>query len=57
LKEAYDKLQYIKVNAKETVFSIEAFENTVALNLSILLLKDALSKEISIGVHYIEMNS
>lgn len=57
LKEAFDQLQHIKLNANETAFNIEAFENTVALNLSIQLLKDALSKDVSIGVHYIEQSS
>jgi L-aspartate oxidase len=57
LQEAYDELEHIKASAKETAFSIQAFENTVALTLSILLLKDALSKEVSIGVHYIEQSS
>jgi L-aspartate oxidase len=57
LKEAFDQLQHIKLNAKEIAFNIEAFENTVALNLSILLLKDAQSKDVSIGVHYIEESS
>lgn len=55
LQAAYDKLQHCKETAKETTFSIEAFESTVALNLSILVLKDALSKEVSIGVHHIEI--
>jgi L-aspartate oxidase len=57
LKEALASLQEIKRNANEINFGIEAFENTVALDLSILLLKDALSKEVSIGVHYIELSS
>lgn len=57
LKEALTSLQEIKRNANEINFGIEAFENTVALDLSILLLKDALSKEVSIGVHYIEQSS
>ncbi len=57
LQEALATLQEIKRNANEINFGIEAFENTVALDLSILLLKDALSKEVSIGVHYVEMDS
>lgn len=54
LKEAHQQLVNIKERAKETAFTIDAFESTVALHLSILLLEDALSKEVSIGVHYIE---
>lgn len=57
LYDAYQQLVKIKEQAEETTFTISAFESTVALNLSILLLKDALSKEVSIGVHYIEQSS
>jgi L-aspartate oxidase len=54
MTEALDKLENIKVAAPTIEFKLTAFENTVALNLSISLLKDALSKKKSIGVHYIE---
>jgi L-aspartate oxidase len=51
---ALGKLEYIKAVASTTEFNLTAFENTVALNLSISLLKDALSKKKSVGVHYVE---
>jgi L-aspartate oxidase len=54
MTEALDKLEYIKAAAPTIQFNLPAFENTVALNLSISLLKDALSKKKSVGVHYIE---
>jgi aspartate oxidase len=54
MTEALEKLEYIKAVATITEFNLTAFENTVALNLSISLLKDALSKKKSVGVHYVE---
>ena len=54
MTDALEKLENIKAAAHTTQFNLSAFENTVALNLSISLLKDALSKKKSVGVHYIE---
>ena len=54
LQNGYEALLTIQINAKETPFTLEAFENTVALNLSLFILEDALSKDTSIGVHYLE---
>jgi L-aspartate oxidase len=54
MTEALEKLEDIKAASTTAQFSLAAFENTVSLNLSILLLKDALSKKKSVGVHYIE---
>jgi L-aspartate oxidase len=42
------------LNAASSLFGVTDFENTVTLELSLLLLNDAISKEESIGVHYIE---
>jgi L-aspartate oxidase len=57
LASALQELEGIKTKAKQVDFTTQAFENTVTLELSILLLQDAVSKEESIGVHYIEQNS
>jgi aspartate oxidase len=54
MTDALGKLENIKAAAPTTEFNLTAFENTVALNLSITLLKDALSKKKSVGVHYVE---
>ena len=54
MTEALEKLENIKSTAPTAQFNLSAFENTVALILSISLLKDALSKKKSVGVHYIE---
>ena len=54
MTEALEKLENIKAASTTAQFSLAAFENTVALNLAITLLKDALSKKKSVGVHYIE---
>jgi L-aspartate oxidase len=54
MTDALEKLENIKEAAHNTQFNLSAFENTVALNLSITLLKDALSKKKSVGVHYVE---
>jgi L-aspartate oxidase len=51
---AVENLEQLKRNAASSLFGVTDFENTVTLELSILLLKDAISKEESIGVHYIE---
>lgn len=53
MKQAVEKLISIKRNAAKTPFDLAHVEGTVALELSILLLTDALSKEDSIGVHYV----
>ena len=51
---AVENLEQMKRNAASSLFGVTDFENTVTLELSILLLNDAISKEESIGVHYIE---
>lgn len=54
LQKGYKALLAIQIKAEESPFTLEAFENTVALNLSLFILEDAISKETSIGVHYLE---
>jgi aspartate oxidase len=54
---AVENLEIMKRNAASSLFGVTDFENTVTLELSILLLNDAISKEESIGVHYVELNS
>lgn len=57
MTNAVENLEYLKRNAVSTLFEVADFENTVTLELSILLLQDAISKEESIGVHYVEKKS
>ena len=54
MTNAVENLEHLKRNALNTLFEVADFENTVTLELSILLLQDAISKEESIGVHYVE---
>jgi aspartate oxidase len=54
MKKAFNALEEIRASATITKFNLTAFQHTVALDLSILLLHDALSKKKSIGVHYVE---
>lgn len=54
MKEALRLLEDIKLNGNRIPFNVQDFENSIILQVSILLLKDALSKKSSIGVHYIE---
>lgn len=54
LLNGHKKLCTLKSKAKETEFTLDAFNHTVALNLSILILSDALAKKTSLGVHYLE---
>lgn len=55
MREALVKLETIGSVKKQIPFNIQDFENTVMLQVSILLLRDALARESSIGVHYVEV--
>ena len=54
MTNALENLEQMKNIAASSLFGVADFENTVTLELSILLLKDAISKEESIGVHFLE---